>query len=73
MVRQTHPRFDPKRAQELASTFRLDLKRKAKRLSKGQQTALALILVMSTNPSLLVLDEPASGLDPVMQRAVLDL
>jgi ABC-2 type transport system ATP-binding protein len=73
MVRRSHPRYDAAKARALAATFRLDLRRKTKKLSKGQQTALALILVLSTNPSLLILDEPASGLDPVMQRAVLDL
>jgi len=73
LIRRSHPRYDDARARALVGTFRLDLKRKTKRLSKGQQTALALILALCTNPSLLVLDEPASGLDPVMQRAVLDL
>jgi ABC-2 type transport system ATP-binding protein len=73
LTKRSHPRYDEKRARELASTFRLDLRRRAKRLSKGQQTALSLVVALSTNPSLLVLDEPASGLDPVMQRAILDL
>jgi ABC-2 type transport system ATP-binding protein len=73
LIRRSHPKYDAARAKELIATFRLDLRKKAKRLSKGQQTALALIVVLATNPSLLILDEPASGLDPVMQRAVLDL
>ena len=71
--RRSHPRFDVARAAELVATFRLPLKRKAGKLSKGQQTALSLILALGANPSLLVLDEPASGLDPVMQRVVIDL
>ncbi|HZO95618.1 MAG TPA: ABC transporter ATP-binding protein [Candidatus Baltobacteraceae bacterium] len=73
MVRHSQPRFDAARAAELLATFRLPAKRASRKLSKGQQTALALTVALSTNPSLLVLDEPASGLDPVLQRAVLDI
>ena len=73
LARRSQPRFDRRRAEELVATFRLALKRKAGKLSKGQQAALSLILALGASPSLLVLDEPASGLDPVMQRVVLDL
>jgi len=73
VVRRSQPRFDEARTRELLATFRLPAKRVAKKLSKGQQTALALTVALATNPSLLVLDEPASGLDPVLQRAVLDI
>jgi ABC-2 type transport system ATP-binding protein len=73
LVRRTQPAYDAAYAKELLATFRLDGRKKAGRLSKGQQTALALIVALSTHPSILLLDEPASGLDPVMQRVVLDL
>ncbi|HEV3089657.1 MAG TPA: ABC transporter ATP-binding protein [Candidatus Elarobacter sp.] len=73
LVRRTQPSYDEKRSRELLATFRLDSRKRARRLSKGQQTALALIVALAHNPSILILDEPASGLDPVMQRAVLDL
>jgi len=43
------------------------------KLSKGQQSALGLVLAFSIRPEILVLDEPSSGLDPVHQRHVLDL
>jgi ABC-2 type transport system ATP-binding protein len=72
-VRRTQPRYDEKFAKELVTTFRLDPKKKAGKLSKGQQTALSLIVALATRPPILILDEPASGLDPVMQRVVLDL
>ena len=73
LIRRSHPKYDAARANQLIDIFRLERRKKAKRLSKGQQTALSLIVVLAANPSLLILDEPASGLDPVMQRAVLDL
>ena len=73
IARRTQPLYDAAFGTELLATFRLDGRRKAGKLSKGQQTALALILAVSNRPSILILDEPASGLDPVMQRVVLDL
>jgi ABC-2 type transport system ATP-binding protein len=71
--RRCYAHYDPKRADELLQLFRLDPAKKVKRLSKGQQTAVSLILAFSIRPRILVLDEPSSGLDPVFQRAVLDL
>ena len=62
-----------KRAAELVSLFKVDLKKRVGKLSKGQHTALAIVLAFSTRPRILILDEPASGLDPMFQRAVLDL
>jgi len=73
IARRSQPAYDDAFARELLATFRLDGRKKAGRLSKGQQTALSLIVALSTRPSVLILDEPASGLDPVMQRVVLDL
>jgi ABC-2 type transport system ATP-binding protein len=71
--RRSNPKHDPKRADELLATFKLDRRKKVKRLSKGQKTALMLILALSIRPRILVLDEPSSGLDPIFQRVVLDL
>jgi ABC-2 type transport system ATP-binding protein len=73
LARRSYARYDGARARDLLRVFDLDPRQKAKRLSKGQQTALALILALAIRPSMLVLDEPATGLDPIFQRVVLDL
>jgi acetoin utilization transport system ATP-binding protein len=73
MQRRSFRRYDQKRADDLMDLFALDRKKKLGRYSKGQQTAMALVLAFSIHPELLVLDEPAAGLDPVHQRHVLDL
>ncbi len=73
LYRRTYARFDAKRAAELGALFKLDSRKKTKRLSKGQQTAVSIALAFSIRPNVFVLDEPASGLDPIFQRAVLDL
>jgi ABC-2 type transport system ATP-binding protein len=73
LQRRSFRNFDPKRAGELLELFALDPTKLVKRLSKGQQTAVALVLAFSGRPKILLLDEPASGLDPVYQRVVIDL
>lgn len=71
--RRSYKTYDSKRAEELVDLFRLERKKKVGKLSKGQHTAVALVLAFSFRPRILILDEPASGLDPVFQRVVLDL
>lgn len=73
VVRLSYARFDSARAAELTALFGIDPRKKVGALSKGQRTALMLVLAFCTRPEILVLDEPASGLDPEHQRSVLDL
>ena len=73
LYKRTYKKYDAARAAELAALFKLDSRKRLERLSKGQQTAVALTLAFATRPDVLVLDEPASGLDPIFQRVVLDL
>lgn len=56
----------------LAAMFELDLSVKTRRMSKGMRQKLGLILAMAHEPRLLILDEPSSGLDPLMQDRLLD-
>lgn len=51
--------------------FDLNPKKRVKELSKGMKVKLALALALSHRPELLVLDEPASGIDPVVRRELL--
>ncbi len=73
VYRRSYRTFDAGRARELVGLFALDPNQRAKRLSKGMRTAVALVLAFSIRPRVLILDEPSSGLDPVHQRNVLDL
>ncbi|MBV8280831.1 MAG: ABC transporter ATP-binding protein [Candidatus Eremiobacteraeota bacterium] len=73
LTKRSFRRYDAARARQLLELFAFDPKKKAKLLSKGQQSALALTMAFSIRPEILVLDEPSSGLDPVHQRHVLDL
>ena len=57
---------------EMVDLFRLDLDKKVKHLSKGMLVKLALLLAVSHDPQVLILDEPISGLDPVAREEFLD-
>ncbi len=52
---------------QLAERLDLDLSRKIKSYSKGMRQKLGIIQAMMHGPSLLILDEPTVGLDPLMQ------
>jgi ABC-2 type transport system ATP-binding protein len=73
VMRRSHKRYDDKRARKMLEIFGFDPKKKVRKLSKGQRTAMGLVLAFSFRPEVMILDEPASGLDPLLQRAILDL
>ncbi|MDP4133892.1 MAG: ABC transporter ATP-binding protein [Bacillota bacterium] len=54
--------------ENLKGVFKIDVKRKIRRLSKGMQKQVAFWLGICTSPDVMVLDEPIDGLDPVMRR-----
>ncbi len=68
-----HPRWDPSAARHYVDVFELPRERKIGALSTGMRTQFGLALALSTQPELLVLDEPASGLDPVHRRRYLQV
>jgi ABC-2 type transport system ATP-binding protein len=52
--------------------FQLDPRAPAKTLSRGERAGLCLALTLAPEPDLLILDDPALGLDPVARRSLLE-
>src|SRR5688500_10155723 len=69
--RAFYPRWDDAYAEELRQGFALDAAAKIKTLSKGQKARAGLLIALAYRPELLVLDEPSSGLDPIVRRDIL--
>ncbi len=64
--------FDSAKAKQLAHELNLDLDQKIAKMSKGMQEKLQLILVLSRNADLYILDEPLGGVDPATRDYILD-
>ncbi|MFD0898680.1 ABC transporter ATP-binding protein [Loigolactobacillus binensis] len=58
---------------ELIQRFKIDLTADIKRMSKGMKQKTALVCAFMTQAPLLLLDEPTTGLDPVMRETFIDL
>ena len=69
--RAFYPAWDDAYAEELRQAFALDPSAKIKNLSKGQKARAGLLIALAYRPELLVLDEPSSGLDPIVRRDIL--
>jgi ABC-2 type transport system ATP-binding protein len=63
-----YPQWQAERAHALCARLQLDERKRADRLSVGDQQKLALVLAMAHDPDLLILDEPVASLDPVARR-----
>ena len=70
--RSFYPRWNSKMFNAVVNHFGLDAKAKAGQLSRGQRAGLSLALALASKPELLVMDDPALGLDPVARRTLLE-
>jgi len=64
--------FDSAKAYKLLGDLGLDKNLKLSKMSKGMQEKVQLVLVMSRNAELYILDEPLGGVDPATRDYILD-
>jgi len=64
---------DPAYRRELCERLDLDPRRTMHTYSRGNKQKVGLIAAFMRRPDLLILDEPTTGLDPLIQQHVLDL
>lgn len=64
---------DTSRWLDLCERLDLDPGRRVRELSHGNKRKVGLVAAMMHKPDLLILDEPNSGLDPLVQQSVLEL
>lgn len=57
---------------ELIERFELDDSSPIKKMSKGTKQKLGIVAAFMHNPDILILDEPSSGLDPLMQSRFIE-
>jgi len=71
-TRAFRPTWDSGYAEEMRERFGLPWTQKIRALSQGQTAKAGLLVALAFRPDLLVLDEPSSGLDPVVRRDILE-
>jgi ABC-2 type transport system ATP-binding protein len=69
---RVHPRWNEGIFKSVIDHFHLDPRAKAGSLSRGERAGLSLAVTLAPEPELLVLDDPALGLDPVARRSLLE-
>lgn len=64
---------DPEYWQALADRLELDTGRKMRQYSRGNKQKVGVVMAFMSKPDLLILDEPTTGLDPLVQQTVMEL
>ncbi|HWI59305.1 MAG TPA: ABC transporter ATP-binding protein, partial [Bacillota bacterium] len=70
--RAFYPGWDAAYAETLRDQFQLSPTSRIRTLSKGELAKAGLLVALAHRPELLVLDEPSSGLDPIVRREMLE-
>lgn len=67
-----YPKWKARVFDSIVGHFRLDPRSRISRLSRGERAGVSLAITLAPEPELLILDDPALGLDPVARRSLLE-
>lgn len=73
ILSQMYPAFEKKRFEERCAHFKLPLQKQIKDFSTGMKAKLKVLITISHHASLLILDEPTTGLDVSAREDILDM
>lgn len=73
IMNDIYEQWDEEKFYRLTEELKLNKGKKIKEYSKGMKMKLSLMVALSHNPELLILDEPTTGLDPVVREQILDM
>lgn len=71
-VKPFYPAWDDAVVEEMVRQFDLPLERKLGQLSRGMQIKAALVSSLAYHPKLIILDEPFTGLDPLVRDQLIE-
>jgi ABC-2 type transport system ATP-binding protein len=67
-----YPKWNRQLFHSVLEFFRVDPVTRARNLSRGERAGLCLAMLLAAEPDVLILDDPAIGLDPVARRSLLE-
>ena len=70
--RETFPRWDQSLFDAILRFFAVEPQDRVRQISRGQRAGVSLAMTLATDPELLVLDDPSTGLDPIARRALVE-
>lgn len=73
IMNDIYEQWNEEKFYRLTEELKLNKDKKIKEYSKGMKMKLSLMVALSHNPELLILDEPTTGLDPVVREQILDM
>ena len=68
-----YPNWDEQLFKQLLDSFGIDHQKPTSAMSVGQTRKVALALAYAAKPEVLIMDEPAAGLDPIARRQLIDV